>query len=66
MGKFEDNMNKLENIVKELEEGELSLEQSVDGIKLSKICNEILEDAEKKITMLVQEDEDIKEVEFES
>ena len=49
---FEDAMKALEQIANELENGELSLEQSVDkfeeGIKISKKCNEILEKAEKK------------------
>ena len=47
---FEDNMEELENIVKELEEGKLDLEKSVEkfeeGMKISKECNEMLENAE--------------------
>ncbi len=67
---FENNMEELEEIVKELEEGKLNLEQSVEkfekGMKLSKTCNEMLEDAEKKITILLKkEDEEIEEKEFE-
>ena len=54
---FEDNMEELENIVKELEEGKLDLEKSVEkfeeGMKISKECNEMLENAEKKITMVL-------------
>ena len=67
---FEESMEALEGIVKELEEGKLNLEDSVEkfeeGIKLSKDCNEILEKAEKKIVMLVKDDNEIKEEDFES
>lgn len=49
---FEDTMKKLENIANELEKGDLDLDTSVskfeEGMKLSKKCNEILENAEKK------------------
>lgn len=55
---FEENMQGLENIVQELEKGELNLEDSIkkfeEGIELSKKCNQILEDAEKKITILIK------------
>lgn len=56
---FETIIKELEEIAQELENGELSLEQSVEkferGMKLSAKCNEILETAEKRITMLVKE-----------
>ena len=65
---FEDVMDELEIIANELENGDLNLEQSVkkfeEGMKLSKKCNEILENAEKKITILLQEDGNIKEENF--
>jgi exodeoxyribonuclease VII small subunit len=65
---FEDNMKKLEEIVDELEKGELNLDDSIskfeDGIKLSKECNKILEDAEKKITILLEKDGNIEEEKF--
>ena len=67
---FEDAMKALEQIANELENGELSLEQSVDkfeeGIKISKKCNEILEKAEKKISILIKDGDDIKEENFEN
>ena len=57
---FEDQMEKLEEIVKQLEKGDLNLDDSVakfeEGIKISKECNKILETAEKKITILVNQD----------
>lgn len=62
---FEENMQGLENIVQELEKGDLNLEDSIkkfeEGIQLSKKCNEILEDAEKKITILIKKDDKIEE-----
>ena len=65
---FEENMEKLEGIVNELENGNLNLEDSIskfeEGIQLSKKCNKILEDAEKKITILLEENGEIKEEEF--
>lgn len=65
---FEKNMKDLEEIVNELEKGDLSLEASIskfeEGVKLSKECNRILEEAEKKITILLDKDGNIEETEF--
>lgn len=65
---FEDNMEKLEKIVTELEKGDLNLDDSIskfeDGIKISKECNKILEEAEKKITILLEKDGEVKEENF--
>ena len=66
--KFEDNMENLEKIVTELEKGELNLDDSIskfeEGIKISKECNKILEEAEKKITILLEKDGNIEEENF--
>lgn len=65
---FEESMQKLEEIADELEKGNLSLEESLnkfeEGMKLSKKCNEIIEDAEKKITILLQKDGKLVEENF--
>ena len=65
---FEDIMKQLEVIANELETGNLNLDDSVkkfeEGIKLSKKCNEILENAEKKISILINDGEDLKEEDF--
>ena len=57
---FEEKMKKLEEIATELEKGELDLDTSVskfeEGMKISKECNEMLEKAEKKISMLIKGD----------
>lgn len=58
---FEETMQELENIVKELEEGKLNLDDSIkkfeEGIKLSNSASKYLEDAEKKITVLIKDKE---------
>ena len=55
---FEENMVSLEKVVQELENDELNLEESIKkfelGMELSKKCNEFLEDAEKRITVLIK------------
>lgn len=65
---FEENIEDLEKIVAELEKGDLNLDESVSkfeqGMKISKECNKILEEAEKKITILVNQDGEIKEEVF--
>ena len=57
--KFEQAMARLEAIVGELEKGDLPLDESLkifeEGIRLSKNCLKILEDAERKVEVLVQE-----------
>ncbi len=56
---FEKAMEQLEGIVRELETGELPLEQSIKkfeaGIKLSKFCNEKLDETEKRVTILLRD-----------
>lgn len=66
---FEEMMQDLEQIAKELESGNLSLDESVkkfeEGMELSKECSKILESAEKKISILVKDnDNQITEEEF--
>ena len=67
---FEEKMVDLEKIVTELEKGDLNLDDSVskfeEGIKISKECNKILEEAEKKITILLNQDGQVKEENFEA
>ena len=65
---FEELMVKLEEITNKLEKEQLSLDESVklfeEGMKISKECNSKLEDAEKRITILINEDDVIKEENF--
>jgi exodeoxyribonuclease VII small subunit len=57
--KFEAAMARLEEIVQELEKGDVPLEQSLklfeEGIKLSGICNKRLEEAERKVEILLKD-----------
>lgn len=67
---FESSMEELEKIVNELENEELTLDKAVEkfqkGIELSNYCNRLLEDAEKKITILIENvDGTVKEEKFE-
>jgi len=61
---FEEAMKQLEEIVKQLEDEDLPLEKAISyyeqGMKLSKLCNDLLEDAEKKVTLLVEENNEKK------
>lgn len=56
--KFEEAMLKLEDSVRLLESGSLTLDESIekyeDALKYVKICNEMLEKAEQKVKILTQ------------
>ena len=56
---FEQAMKDLEEIVRELEAGELALEESLkkfeEGMKLSKLCSLKLEEAEQRVSILLKE-----------
>ena len=57
--KFEEALARLEAIVAELERGELPLEDSMrifeEGMKLSKVCLKMLEEAERKVEILIKD-----------
>lgn len=65
---FEEAMKQLEIVAAELEKGDLNLDESVskfeEGMKLSKQCSELLENAEKRITVLLKDGDTIKEENF--
>lgn len=68
---FEEMMKQLEEISKELENGTLTLDESVEkfeeGMQLSKQCSKILENAEKRISILIKDNNgDIEEENFEA
>ncbi|OQY01432.1 MAG: exodeoxyribonuclease VII small subunit [Desulfobacteraceae bacterium 4572_130] len=56
---FKELISQLEEIVKELESGELSLENALKkfekGIKYASLCNEKLDEAEKKVSLLIKD-----------
>lgn len=55
---FEHALKRLEQIVEKLEEGELSLDESLklfeEGIEISRFCTQKLSEAEKKVEKLVK------------
>ncbi|WP_414046307.1 exodeoxyribonuclease VII small subunit [Macrococcus equi] len=59
---FETMMAELEKIVKQLDNENVSLEQSIklyeEGVKLSKACQDKLKEAENKIAKLQEADKD--------
>ncbi len=59
--KFEEAMERLEQIVESLESGNLSLEESLkifeEGMSLVNFCSKKLEEAEQKVTILIKESE---------
>lgn len=58
---FEEALKKLEDIVKKLEEGGLPLEEALksfeEGIRLSRICHRILDETERKMEILIKDQE---------
>jgi exodeoxyribonuclease VII small subunit len=56
---FEESLNELERIVKQLENGDLPLEESLklfeEGVKLSRSCRERLAVAERRIEVLMKD-----------
>ena len=61
---FEKKLEQLENIVQSLEDGTSTLDQSLKafekGVNLSRVCQEELDKAEKKIEILLKENGEIK------
>ncbi|HLO25084.1 MAG TPA: exodeoxyribonuclease VII small subunit [Geobacteraceae bacterium] len=57
--KFETALKKLEEVVKKLEGGELSLDESLkafeEGVKLAAFCSRKLDEAEKRVELLVRQ-----------
>lgn len=55
---FEENLKELENIAYELERSDLTLDEAISnfekGVKLSKECTKTLDEAEKKINILIE------------
>ena len=57
---FEEAMNKLEQIVDRLEEGDVPLEEAIafykEGMELSKVCHDKLKNVEEQLTQIITED----------
>jgi exodeoxyribonuclease VII small subunit len=58
---FESAMKELESIVEELEDKELTLDQALkkfqQGMKLSRFCSKKLDESERKVSQLIEEDD---------
>ena len=58
---FETAVKRLEAIVQDLEDGDLSLDDALkrfeEGIKLSRFCSSKLDEAEKRVTMLLEDEQ---------
>jgi len=57
---FEEDIKKLEKIVDELSNGKLTLAESLkkyeEGIKLAQDCSEVLNDAQRKVEILMKKE----------
>lgn len=66
---YESAYLKLENIIKDLESEDISLEESInkyeEGLKLFKYCNDILNEYEGKVKILMKEGEKMELKDFE-
>jgi exodeoxyribonuclease VII small subunit len=64
--KFEDAMARLEEIVNGLEKGDLSLDKSLkmfeEGVRLSKGCLKMLNEAQQKVEILVRDKDGKKKI----
>ncbi len=66
---FEENMNRLEQIVRAMERGDVPLEQSLklfqEGTELVKVCSTMLDEAQQQVTkIMVQSDGSVAEEVF--
>ena len=61
MKTFEQSITELETIVAKLEDGDVTLDESLElfeqGIKLSKSCQKMLDSAEKRVSVLMANDD---------
>jgi len=67
---FEQSLMRLESIVKELESGDVSLDESLalfeEGVKLSGVCSNLLKNAKQKVDILIESADGIKKETFSS
>jgi len=59
---FESSLQQLEEIVNKMEQGQLSLEQSLDafeqGVKLTRECQSTLKNAEQRVSTLIKKEDE--------
>ncbi len=67
---FEESLEKLEKLVERMEEGDLTLEESLktfeEGIRLTRECQQALASAEQKVKMLIEENGELTSVDFDT
>ena len=65
---FEENLEKLEKIVKKLESGEVPLDDAIEkfheAMKISEVCDKKLKNAEEQISKIVAKDGSLEEFEI--
>ena len=68
--KFEEKIKNLEEIINDLENGEIDLDESIDkytkAMKLIKECDTELKNVEKQVSKLVSESGEVKDFEIEA
>jgi len=61
--KFEEALEKLEEIVRRMEAGDMTLEESLkafeEGIKLSRLCAKKLDEAERRVDLLLRQEDEL-------
>jgi exodeoxyribonuclease VII small subunit len=61
--KFEDALGRLEEIVRKMEAGDMTLEESLksfeEGIRLSRLCSGKLDEAERRVDVLLKQENGI-------
>lgn len=66
---FEASLEKLEKLVEKMEGGDLTLEDSLktfeEGIRLTRECQQALADAEQKVKLLMEQNGEVSESDFE-
>ncbi len=66
---FENALSELEELVERMEQGDLSLEQSLKdferGVALTRACQQALQEAEQKVQILARNDKDAELTPFE-
>lgn len=65
---FEESIKRLEEIVRALESGDVTLDDSIklytEGVKLANECNIKLDETEKKIKLLISKENTVEETDF--
>ncbi|WNF37831.1 exodeoxyribonuclease VII small subunit [Bacillaceae bacterium IKA-2] len=65
---FEDAMEKLEEVVEKLEQGDVPLEKAIsmfqEGMSLSKLCHDKLKNVEKSMDQILKEDGQVEIITF--